>query len=80
MPPEKKKRVYYEDTKARHTTHWDMDYLSQAELEALYSQNRRLGGAATRKPKRLAHRTILLAILVGSMTLLLAALFLLLLL
>jgi transposase len=42
----KKKRVYYEDSKAQHTTHWDLDYLSQAELEALYKKNRKAGRPA----------------------------------
>ena len=42
----KKKRVYFEDSKAQHTTHWDLDYLSQAELEALYKTNRKAGRPA----------------------------------
>ena len=49
----KKKRVYYEDIKATHTTHWDLDYLSQAELEALYSKNRKAGGSANRLLNRI---------------------------
>ncbi len=51
----KKKRVYYEDIKATHTTHWDLDYLSQAELEALYRRNRKTGSSAHRILNRI-HR------------------------
>jgi hypothetical protein len=32
----KKPRVYIEKAKRQHTTHWDMDYLSDAEVNALY--------------------------------------------
>ena len=45
----KKKRVYFEDVKAKHTTHWDLDYLSRDELEALYRKNREQGAAGERK-------------------------------
>jgi hypothetical protein len=51
----KKKRVYYEDIKASHTTHWDLDYLSQAELEALYRKNRKAGSSGYRLLNRI-HR------------------------
>ena len=44
----KKQRVYYEDIKESHTTHWDLDYLSKAELEALYRKNRKEGRSAHR--------------------------------
>ncbi len=32
----KKPRVYVEKVKRQHTTHWDMDYLTNAEVDALY--------------------------------------------
>ena len=31
-----KLKIYHEEVKERHTTHWDLDYLSMQELEALY--------------------------------------------
>ena len=49
----KKKRVYYEDIKASHTTHWDLDYLSRAELEALYRKNRKAGSSGYRLLNRI---------------------------
>ena len=33
----KKARLIREEVKERHTTHWDLDYLSRAELEAVMS-------------------------------------------
>jgi hypothetical protein len=32
----KKPRIYMEEAKRRHTTHWDIDYLPREEVEALY--------------------------------------------
>ena len=32
----KKPHVYMEKVKLRHTTHWDMDYLSNEEVDVLY--------------------------------------------
>ena len=32
----KKPRIYTEQAKREHTTHWDMDYLPMEEVEALY--------------------------------------------
>ena len=49
----KKKRVYYEDIKESHTTHWDLDYLSKAELEALYRKNHKEGSSAHRLLQRI---------------------------
>lgn len=34
----KKPRVYKESEKVRHTTHWDIDYLSLKEVDALYGR------------------------------------------
>jgi len=38
--PRKKARVIREAVKDRHTSHWDLDYLSRAELEDLMEKNR----------------------------------------
>ena len=35
----KKPRIYMEKAKSQHTTHWDLDYLSREEVDALYSHN-----------------------------------------
>jgi hypothetical protein len=71
MKPEKKKRVYFEQPKATHTTHWDLDYLSQADLDALYAKNRREGGFGDSKPKWPTRRKILVALLAGATAVLL---------
>ena len=41
----KKVRVIREDVKERHTSHWDLDYLSREELERLMTPNRESGEA-----------------------------------
>ena len=33
-----KLRVYEEIPKTQHTTHWDLDYMTNAEIESLYEQ------------------------------------------
>jgi hypothetical protein len=38
---EKKTRIYKDQAKDRHTTHWDMDYLPRQEVDALYAQSDR---------------------------------------
>ena len=38
--PHKKHRIYKEEAKDRHTTHWDMDYLPQKEVDDLYAHPR----------------------------------------
>ena len=42
----KKRRVYQEEAKTRHTAHWDWDYLSWEEIE------RRLKEAGVKEEKR----------------------------
>jgi len=37
--PQKKTRIFKEQAKDRHTTHWDMDYLPRKEVEALYAKS-----------------------------------------
>ena len=41
----KKAHIYKEQAKDRHTTHWDLDYLSRKEVEALYAKSEK-------KPKK----------------------------
>jgi hypothetical protein len=36
---EKKTRIYKDQAKDRHTTHWDMDYLPRKEVDALYEKS-----------------------------------------
>ena len=36
---EKKTRIYKDQAKDRHTTHWDMDYLPRKEVDALYAES-----------------------------------------
>lgn len=36
----KKLKIYQEDAKLRQTTHWDLDYMTTAQIDALYSVKR----------------------------------------
>lgn len=36
----KKLKIYQEDAKLRQTTHWDIDYMTTAEIDALYNIKR----------------------------------------
>lgn len=38
--PQKPKKIVREEVKDRHTTHWDLDLMSRAELEAYMSQEK----------------------------------------
>jgi hypothetical protein len=78
MSPGKKKRVYYEDIKAQHTSHWDLDYLSRDELDALYRKNRGESTGKDRQAPRLFRRRLMIAVLAGAGAGLLATLVLLL--
>jgi hypothetical protein len=77
MKSKKKKRLYFEEPKAKHTTHWDLDYLNQAELDALYAENRGESDRSGRKPKWPLRRKALVALLVGAAAVLLASILLL---
>jgi hypothetical protein len=77
MASEKKKRIYFEEIKARHTTHWDLDYLNKDELDALYRKKHQTGDIGNQKPKWFLRRTILKVLLIGSIAMLLLVLFLL---
>ena len=74
MNSEKKKRVFVENVKTEHTTHWDLDYLSLAELEALYDKKNRSDRAADRKATWFPRRSTLVAVLAASTAALLAVL------
>ena len=73
MAPNKKKRVYFENIKVDHTTHWDLDYLSRAELDALYQKNRRKNVFSKLSLKRIPSRTLLKFILAGATLMFLAS-------
>ena len=73
MAPEKKKRIYVEKVKEDHTTHWDLDYLSQAELDALYQKNRRKNGFSNLRLKWVPGRSFLKSILAGATLMFLAS-------
>lgn len=36
----KKFKIYHDEVKDRHTSHWDWDYLSTEEIEALLDEQR----------------------------------------
>ena len=38
--PQKKAEVHTDEAKDRHTSHWDMDYMSADEIEAAYREGR----------------------------------------
>lgn len=42
----KKFKIYQDEIKTRHTSHWDWDYLSTEELEALMDEQREREAAA----------------------------------
>ena len=46
--PKRKFKVYQEEAKTRQTSHWDLDYMSTAELEALMQERQERD--QTRKP------------------------------
>lgn len=37
-PRKKRFRIFIDDVKIRHTSHWDEDFMSRAELEAAYGK------------------------------------------
>lgn len=61
----KKQRVYFEDLKARHTSHWDWDYLPQAELDKLLAAAKRKNAAGKSKKPVRPNPVILPAALLG---------------
>lgn len=42
----KKFKIYQDEVKERHTSHWDWDYLSTEEIEALMDEQRQREAAA----------------------------------
>jgi hypothetical protein len=45
----KKKRLFREEIKDRHTSHWDIDMMSREELEAMMATTEKSDGAETEK-------------------------------
>lgn len=45
----KKKRLFREEIKDRHTSHWDMDMMSREELETMMATTEKSSGGATEK-------------------------------
>jgi len=41
MTKRNKMKIYMDEAKARQTTHWDLDYMTTAEIDALMCRNRR---------------------------------------
>jgi hypothetical protein len=39
--PPRPRQVLLDEIKERHTTHWDMDVMPRAEMEALYAEQKR---------------------------------------
>lgn len=39
--PSKPRQVLLDEIKEQHTTHWDMDVMPRAEMEAMYAAHRR---------------------------------------
>ena len=84
MDSKKKNRVYIEDVKTEHTTHWDLDYLTQAELDKLFRKNRLKSGLVEQpfknqnglaeRPSGIPRIKTLVAVLAGSTAALLAVL------
>lgn len=42
-PEARKFKIYVDELKLAHTRHWDLDYLSRADLDALMTQKDPLG-------------------------------------
>jgi hypothetical protein len=45
----KKKRLFREEVKDRHTSHWDMDMMSREELEAMMAGSKKNDAVDTKK-------------------------------
>lgn len=45
----KKKRLFREEVKDRHTSHWDMDMMSREELEAMMAGSEKSDAVDTKK-------------------------------
>jgi len=56
MTPEKKNwKIYKEDIKAEHTSHWDWDYLTHAQIDALIKEAQ-AENPDSAEPQRRRHR------------------------
>ncbi|MDO9596492.1 MAG: hypothetical protein Q7J47_02105 [Azoarcus sp.] len=50
-PASTKFKIYQDEVKLAHTSHWDLDYLSQTELDALLAQERPADAGAAQVPR-----------------------------
>lgn len=69
--PKKRWKVFQEEAKTQQTSHWDLDYLSTEELDALMQESRRRdegqaeAAGTTRRRRRILLATVLVALLVA---------------
>jgi hypothetical protein len=64
-PEEKKRRIHLEKVKARHTSHWDWDYLPHAELEKRLGSSRPATSQVPEQRSEKWRKSSLLAALIG---------------
>lgn len=70
----KRFRVYQEDAKTRRTTHWDWDYMSRKELDALAEQIRgRKAAEPSRSGLSTFRKRLTVAMIIGGILLLLVS-------
>jgi hypothetical protein len=60
--PKSKLRVYKEISKTQQTTHWDLDYMTNAQIEALLEKTR--GRSSERKKIRMTVITLGLILII----------------
>jgi hypothetical protein len=59
--PKRKMKVYQENPKTEQTTHWDLDYMTYAQIDALLEQTR--GRSSKQKKVRLVRIVLGLVLL-----------------
>ncbi|NJN46686.1 MAG: hypothetical protein HC808_09620 [Candidatus Competibacteraceae bacterium] len=57
-------KIYMEEAKARQTTHWDLDYMTTAEIDALMIPNRRDNSPMNVSRRDWSHQKMGLALLI----------------
>lgn len=64
--PKKRWKVFQEEAKTRQTSHWDLDYMSTEELDALMQESRRRdeGQAEAAGRTRRRRKVLIAAVLV----------------
>ncbi|MEE4377473.1 MAG: hypothetical protein V2J55_08165 [Candidatus Competibacteraceae bacterium] len=58
-----KMKIYMDEAKARQTTHWDLDYLTTAEIDALMIRNKRVNSSTNVTRPSWLHQKLDLALL-----------------